>query len=157
MIHVTCRLTVKHGDQLRNPRHTLGNRVRGYFLCASQQVRPARRGPPTQHCSARVLFTRTLSATDSLSISLVIQYISSRIHTYIPTTNYPVWSVPSQKHREQYSWSSRPLTRGFQAFGALCWLLWHLNSVSRSDSTQQSGGSQQKGAGSQFVRYRIRY
>jgi len=53
---------------------------------------PARRGPPTQHCSAlhaRVLLTRTLSATDSLSISLVIQYISSRIHTYIPTAQPP--------------------------------------------------------------------
>ena len=45
---------------------------------------------------------------------------------------------------------SRPPTKAFRAFNALCLALWHLNSVRCLDSTQQSGGSQQKGAGSQL-------
>jgi len=40
--------------------------------------------------------------------------------------------------------------QGFRAFKAFCLASWHLNSVWRLGSTQQSNGSQQKCAGSQL-------
>jgi len=46
MTHVTCRLTAKNWDQLRNP--TLGNRVWAAFLHADSRERRLIRPTPSQ-------------------------------------------------------------------------------------------------------------
>ena len=87
LTHVTCRLTAKHRDQLRNP--TLGNLVWAtftFFTCGESAVMPVARYRVQcelvrclKKCSPKLSQTKTLRAGHCLKSSVTVILVSEPV------------------------------------------------------------------------------
>jgi len=90
MIHVTCRLTAKNRDQLRNP--TLGNRVWATFTFYPGRAWPSS-SACTWRCSLHYIFARKLPCFSSL-----VEFIPCGVNG-TRAARARAWAEPARRHR----------------------------------------------------------